>query len=159
MRAEASRATILQAGPLVRVQQGEPRRSKVRFAPILFFRKKTKPSARCLAPPRFAKNARRFFAREAARPTTLRFRGGPEADRRRWRKKGGEGRLAKGRNASGSEQCDHFASWTKVGKSEQMESRPPPVAEEGRRRALSKREKCERERAVRPFCKPDRWFE
>ena len=40
MRAKASSATILQAGPLVRVQQGEPRRSKVRFAPILFFRKR-----------------------------------------------------------------------------------------------------------------------
>ena len=56
---------------------------------------------------------------------------GPEADRRRWRREGGEGRLAKGRNASGSEQSDHFASWTKAGKSEEMESRPPPVAEGG----------------------------
>ena len=67
--------------------------------------------------------------------------------------------MAKGRNASGSEQCDHFASWTKAGKSEEMESRPPPVAEEGRRRALSKREDFDREGERRPFCKLDRWFE
>ena len=82
-----------------------------------------------------------------------------KADRRRRRREGGEGRLAKGRISTGREKDDHFASWTKVGKSEEMESRPPPVAEGGRRRALSKREKCERKRAVRPFCKLDRWFE
>ena len=118
------------------------RRSKVRFAPILFFRKnKTIRTLPCSSS--FRKKRKTFFARAAARPTTLRFRGGPEADRRRWRRKGGEGRLAKGRNASGSEQCDHFASWTKAGKSEQMESRPPPEAEGGRRRALGKREEWE----------------
>ena len=172
---------LLTAGSLVRVQQGEPEKRR---------------------------RKRRLFCvwKETTNDTAVPQ--GPEADRRRRRREGGEGRLAKGRNASGSEQCDHFASWT-VGSSptggatsEQSSlcsdfvfqekqnhphaallllvsqktqdvfcessseindtavprwarSRPPPVAEGGRRRALSKREKCERKRAVRPFCKLD----
>ena len=111
MRAEASSATILQAGPLVRVQQGEPRRSKVRFAPILFFRKnKTIRTLPCSSS--FRKKTQDVF-------------------------------------------CESSSETNDTAVPRWARSRPPPEAEEGRRRALSKREDFDREGERRPFCKLD----
>ena len=146
---------LLTAGSLVRVQQGEPRRSKVRFAPILFSGK-TKPSARCLAPPRFTKNARRFLRERQRDQRHCGSAVGPKPTAA-----GGGGRR---RALSKREKCERKRAerpFCKLDESRKKrgDGKPTAAGGGGRRRALSKREDFDREGERRPFCKLDRWFE
>ena len=116
---EGERATILQAGRKSESNRRSHDRSKARPPPVLFAEERDQPNA-ALSKREECERKRRsddHFARAGSESSEKsEFRDGPEADRRRWRRKGGEGRLAKGRISTGREKDDHFASWTKVRK-------------------------------------------